>query len=275
MERMSALTLVCTSVHMKLLRLGPLEIGPSVRWAGCAMPLLRAAIARRCSRCVLPAVDDEPSTASSGNARPATPPVPLRSVIILDWDDTLMCTTAVKAARVPKYLIDDLSMAVESMIKEAKGLAETVIVTNANAAWVGESARMYMPTLLPILEGVKVFSGRAHSEEFPKDPIKWKELALNKVVSEALANTAAPGVNMVVIGDQVPEMSAARRVRRALGSPSLAKVVKFKEEPTVLELTGQLRRAIVELPSLLAAPGLMLSTSWGHRTSVSGATCGT
>jgi len=107
-------------------------------------------------------------------------------VIILDWDDTLFCTSHFSGLRIdhPSQLPGPLSAKIKEMdIKASKllatalELAEVQIVTNSLTGWVHYCARSFMPQALKIIESfkIKVVSARAaYADIYPGDPQKWK-----------------------------------------------------------------------------------------------------
>mmetsp|Transcript_88743 Transcript_88743/g.248299 ORF Transcript_88743/g.248299 Transcript_88743/m.248299 type:complete len:281 (+) Transcript_88743:127-969(+) len=178
------------------------------------------------------------------------------SIIIFDWDDTLLCSTAISTGRWTYMDLKELEVAVESILRTSMGLAETWIVTNGNGTWVQDSARRFMPSLLPLLSQLTVVSARALYERiYPGDPFMWKRAAFKHLLTEDRQVSPDMGLNLVALGDQLPEIEAAHFVVKNLGYPSQAKTVKFKEGPTVPELVGQLGRAERELRKLVAERG--------------------
>eukprot|EP00429_Kryptoperidinium_foliaceum_P044870 CAMPEP_0176128620 /NCGR_PEP_ID=MMETSP0120_2-20121206/65000_1 /TAXON_ID=160619 /ORGANISM="Kryptoperidinium foliaceum, Strain CCMP 1326" /LENGTH=280 /DNA_ID=CAMNT_0017463733 /DNA_START=103 /DNA_END=945 /DNA_ORIENTATION=- len=178
---------------------------------------------------------------------------PGQSVIIFDWDDTLLCSSAVNQNRWSSCELEALEIAVDSILHTSMSIAETLIVTNGNATWVQDSARKFLPRLLPTLEKLQVVSARAMFEfEYPGDPFMWKEAAFKRLLTEDRKPSQEGGLNLVALGDQMPEIKASHSVTSILGGPSRAKTVKFKEHPSVLELIGQLNRTEKELAKLVA-----------------------
>eukprot|EP00928_Gymnodinium_smaydae_P049125 TRINITY_DN32934_c0_g1_i1.p1 TRINITY_DN32934_c0_g1~~TRINITY_DN32934_c0_g1_i1.p1 ORF type:complete len:283 (+),score=60.12 TRINITY_DN32934_c0_g1_i1:56-904(+) len=107
------------------------------------------------------------------------------SFIIFDWDDTLMCSSDLKAKRqltpVARHL---LGLAVEQLLRTAMALGRTVIVTNANLPWVEASAREVMPSILPLLTSMQIVSARQSYEgRWPGDCGRWKREAFRDVLA--------------------------------------------------------------------------------------------
>eukprot|EP00928_Gymnodinium_smaydae_P019943 TRINITY_DN1768_c0_g1_i1.p1 TRINITY_DN1768_c0_g1~~TRINITY_DN1768_c0_g1_i1.p1 ORF type:complete len:266 (-),score=44.91 TRINITY_DN1768_c0_g1_i1:319-1116(-) len=173
--------------------------------------------------------------------RTPTPPPAEETVIIFDWDDTLLCSSAIAQHRGAPELMEDLERAVKSILKSSMCLGETLIITNGNSSWVQESSRRFLPGIASFIGTVPSISARSRYEEsFPGDPFMWKRQAFRDVLSARPRCTT----NLVVLGDQRPEIEAARfYASQCSGAAPLVKTVKFKEVPSVAELLGQLSKA--------------------------------
>jgi len=177
------------------------------------------------------------------------------TVIIFDWDDTLLCSTAIHSQRWRKNDLRKLQRSVKKILRTAKSLGETLIVTNGNATWVEDSAREFMPGLLPLLSQFSIVSARAQFEDkYPGDPFMWKRAAFEHLLTKARQFPGEEGLNLVVLGDQYPEIDAAHYVAWMRAGPTQLKAVKFKEAPSTAELIAQLGRAERQLQSIVSDP---------------------
>jgi len=175
------------------------------------------------------------------------------TVIIFDWDDTLLCSSAINAQQWRQDQLEQLESIVESILETAMQLGETMIVTNGNSSWVQDSARRFLPNLSKILSRVKVMSARAvYEQSFPGDPFAWKRQAFKEILARRRQEGYHPdGVNLIVLGDSPAEIQAAKSATKVLNGRSVIKTVKFKEAPSVNELLGQLRRVVQELSTIV------------------------
>eukprot|EP00439_Symbiodinium_sp_Y106_P039351 s638_g4.t2 len=175
------------------------------------------------------------------------------AVIIFDWDDTLLCSSAINAQQWRQDQLEQLEQMVESILLTAMHLGETMIVTNGNASWVQDSARRFLPNLQRTLNRVTVMSARAiYEHSFPGDPFAWKRQAFKEILARRRQEGFHPeGVNLIVLGDSPAEIQAARTATKVLCGRSMVKTVKFKEAPSVNELLGQLRRVSQELAGIV------------------------
>lgn len=182
------------------------------------------------------------------------------SIIIFDWDDTLMCSTAIKEQAVPMSgQLEALERQVAQLLVTAMGMGYVAIVTNASMAWVRSTAQTYMPSLVPLMERVYVTSARqSYEEAYGNDPCAWKVQAFRDVVADFsrqgsgwfMGRSQERDINLTALGDSPVDIEAAEYCVRS-DSNSVVKTVKLSELPTVGELLGQLQMIQRDLPMLI------------------------
>jgi hypothetical protein len=181
-------------------------------------------------------------TSSNGN----------HTIIIFDWDDTLLCSTSINGQTWTLKQLRELELAAESALMTAMSLGETLVVTNGNATWVMDSAKRFLPRLIPTLNKLTVVSARALYESiYPGDPFMWKKAAFRHLLTQERTIPHGQGVNLIALGDQTPEIEAAQHVVKFIGGPSMVKTVKFKEQPTAFEIIGQLAKVEQDLRQIV------------------------
>eukprot|EP00930_Biecheleria_cincta_P019879 TRINITY_DN15074_c0_g1_i1.p1 TRINITY_DN15074_c0_g1~~TRINITY_DN15074_c0_g1_i1.p1 ORF type:complete len:465 (-),score=62.09 TRINITY_DN15074_c0_g1_i1:199-1566(-) len=176
------------------------------------------------------------------------------TLLIFDWDDTLMCSSAINANQFLPHQYAQLEALVEQVLVTSMRLGETCIVTNADELWVHESTRQFLPRVMPLLSQMQVTSARRRHEAcFPGDIFAWKRETFREVLAVRPASAMlAGGTNLVVLGDSLAEMEAAHSSSIGLPSPPTVKTVKFKDAPSVEELLEQLRIVSQELDVIVA-----------------------
>jgi len=169
------------------------------------------------------------------------------TVIFIDWDDTLLCSSYLSGQgyRLDSELesssaidreLRDLESSVIGLLRLAMSLGDVHVVTNAETGWVQLSAKKFLPGVMTILDQVKVISARSTYEQmFPDQPVKWKFCAFQERV---LADSKSPK-NVISFGDSHVEREAIRAVTRGLTSTK-TKSVKFAEKPSMEQLRRQL-----------------------------------
>jgi hypothetical protein len=172
------------------------------------------------------------------------------TVIIFDWDDTLLASSFLsgrgyrldseidKSAEIDSQL-KELEQSVVSVLNMAISYGEVHVITNAETGWVQLSAQKFIPGVVPLLSKVKVLSARSTYENFfPESPLKWKFYAFQENLSRLFAETKT-AKNIISFGDSHVEREAVRAVTR--GFPNTrTKSVKFAERPSMEQLRRQI-----------------------------------
>jgi len=169
------------------------------------------------------------------------------TIIFVDWDDTLLCSSYLSGAgyRLDSELessspidreLKELEASVIGLLRLAMSFGEVHVVTNAETGWVQLSAKKFLPGVVPVLDLVKVLSARSTYETmFPDAPVKWKFCAFQ----ERLFSDTKSSKNVISFGDSHVEREAVRAVTRGL-SNTKTKSVKFAEKPSLEQLRRQL-----------------------------------
>ena len=115
---------------------------------------------------------------------PNKKPKDYETVIIFDWDDTILCTSFINPTgtfdpkqKTSQYVLDqiaDLEKAAKKILEMSIRNGITYIITNAGEGWVQFSAERFMPSLLPLLSKINIISARAKYEHLTQDYTKWK-----------------------------------------------------------------------------------------------------
>jgi len=166
-----------------------------------------------------------------------------QTVIIFDWDDTMLCTSflnlrhdQVLPASVERHL-QEIQGAARRLLELAMRLGHTFIITNAMEGWVEYSAAKWVPELLPILQKVRVISARTKYEpHFPGEVSKWKIQAFLEVQRQLDSQIIT---NLLSLGDSNFEMDAVHVMGKEFAQ-ALVKTIKFRENPSPEELLKQL-----------------------------------
>jgi hypothetical protein len=168
-----------------------------------------------------------------------------QTVIIFDWDDTLLCTSYLNfrgdADLQPSVVrhLDDIQRAGKKLLELAMGLGRTFIITNAMNGWVQYSAAKWIPEVLDVLQNqrVRVISARAnHEPQYPGEVGQWK---IQAFLEEQRALNSDIITNLISLGDSNFEMDAVHVMGREF-SQALVKTIKFRENPSPEELLKEL-----------------------------------
>lgn len=165
------------------------------------------------------------------------------TVIIFDWDDTLLCTSWLSKHMdlAPSGdLYEHLRKVAQqslSMLEAALKMGHTYIITNSMSGWVEHSAGLWVPELLPVLRQVQIISARDTYEDlYPDDAGQWKLQAFLEMRHQFVAT---PIENLVVLGDADFDMRATQAMKSDLPS-AFIKTVRFQAKPSAKEHLRQI-----------------------------------
>ena len=191
---------------------------------------------------------------------PKNKPKTHNSLIIFDWDDTLLPTTFLTQGGIfndnliltesEKKKIQKLENSALHLLNMAIEKGEVYIITNAGLGWVEYSAEKFYPNIVEILQKIKIISARGEWEkQYPGDSRKWKIqtfLSLQKELNTKLVT------NIVCLGDSLFEIEAGR-VLATCFQEAFVKTIKFKEGPKPEELNKQLLLVTNQFNSIYSA----------------------
>lgn len=171
------------------------------------------------------------------------------SLIIFDWDDTLLPTSYLQHSGIIINEAEELNESVMSklnqldqtvfqILTQAIKLGDTYIITNSEPGWVEYSCKRFYPKSLQLLSSLKIVSARGEFEKsFPGDNKQWKIQAFLNTLKTVNVNLVT---NLICLGDSTIEMEAAH-VLASKFSQAFIKTIKFKEIPRPNELNKQLK----------------------------------
>ena len=176
---------------------------------------------------------------------PSIKPKQHNSIIIFDWDDTLLPTSFLTPEGVfnPNIILSEkdkekllkIEQCVFLLLTEAIEKGNVYIITNAGNGWVEYSANKFYPSIMEILPKIEIISAREYEKQF-SDSRQWKIqafLTLLKFVNIKLVT------NIICIGDSLFEMEAGR-ILASKFTEAFIKTIKFKEKPKLDELLKQI-----------------------------------
>jgi hypothetical protein len=182
------------------------------------------------------------------------------TLIIFDWDDTLLCTSFltpngvftddIKISEKDMEKIKKLEMSAATILKLAISKGDTYIITNAAPGWVEYSSKKFYPEVSKLLNKVTIVSARGEYEKkFPGDSRQWKIHAFLEMQKALDTNLVT---NLLCLGDSVIEMEAAH-ILASKFSHAYIKTIKFRECPKPEELHKQLNLVIDQFSIIFSA----------------------
>eukprot|EP00425_Heterocapsa_triquetra_P039364 CAMPEP_0195087744 /NCGR_PEP_ID=MMETSP0448-20130528/27502_1 /TAXON_ID=66468 /ORGANISM="Heterocapsa triquestra, Strain CCMP 448" /LENGTH=394 /DNA_ID=CAMNT_0040121337 /DNA_START=115 /DNA_END=1296 /DNA_ORIENTATION=+ len=194
------------------------------------------------------------------------------TVLIFDWDDTILPSSWVQrhglrldeASEVLDWQLEQLaevaSVAAETL-RIAKQFGTVVLVTNAERGWIELSCQKFMPQLMPLLETVRIVSARtSYKSAVCVSPIDWKlrafEAEIRRLYGLALLEPE-PRKNILSLGDSVHEREALMQATSSLPN-CRSKSLKFVERPDITQICKQ--HALVAAASIASSTTTATST---------------
>ena len=171
------------------------------------------------------------------------------SIIIFDWDDTLLCTSVLNKygnfSEMDKYPINDLIQIslleafVMELLEKSMDKGDTFIITNSEKGWVEYSCKKFFPNLFPLLSKIQVISSRNKYEKMhPYNFLMWKMEAFKSFINEYNYDINLP-TNIISIGDSIGDIEAGRSLEDKF-KIYFIKTIKFIKFPGIEELKDQL-----------------------------------
>ncbi|KAJ1605806.1 apicomplexan-conserved protein [Cryptosporidium canis] len=175
-----------------------------------------------------------------------------KTLIIVDWDDTLLPTTWLSWNKELDLKNTNFGGIVRDFLKKATELGQVVIVTNADPRWVYETSELYLPEILYYLRVIPICSARQFAKGDPNDMKNWKYRAFNCVIQQ-FSNSFEGIKNIISIGDSQWDRDAVFNVFENNKSVEIIpKAVKFLGSPSfealgeeILILTSKLEEIVM------------------------------
>jgi len=198
---------------------------------------------------------------------------PKDTLLILDWDDTLLPTAwcNMQGLRpepgVHSTIVERAALSAEKLLSNAKALgADVVVITNAEQGWVEQTIRYLMPGLSDAMEMIQVVSARTEFEHHVgPDPTRWKCAAFKRHIDSWLrsrrqwsdiSKKELPVPHVMSIGDSLHERDAIHEAIEEISHMNtfVAKSLKFLERPTIDQIVRQHELLLKKLEALLMHP---------------------
>ena len=186
---------------------------------------------------------------------PELKPKKHNSVIIFDWDDTLLPTSYLisdnnELSKIEIEKMKEIEKKVGCILEKSIEKGNTYIITNAGINWVEYTVNKFYRNITNLFNKIKIISARKEYENvFPDDIRQWKIEAFLNILKD-IDNKKI--TNIVCIGDSLFEIEAGR-ILASKFTQSFIKTVKFKEKPKLDELLKQLKLVYEKFGSIYSS----------------------
>ena len=178
------------------------------------------------------------------------------SILIFDWDDTLLCSSYLikhnyfmdetNERKLNKYKdkLVKLENYVYTLLVTAIQYGDTYIITNASYGWVEFSAQKYYPKVVSLFNSLQIISARhIYEKDYPNNGALWKYCTF---INVANLYDKQRVTNIIAFGDSDYELEAANKMG-TLFNEAFVKTVKFQKEPKPEAIVQQLNLVIQQI----------------------------
>lgn len=170
-----------------------------------------------------------------------------KTLIILDWDDTLFPTSWVTKNNIDitnpniQRIFINLDKLIYQILQKMITYGHIVIVTNAAEKWIEISTNVLPKTQSILTKNISVLSARDTFEKsYPAQIHVWKKLLFKEIVNNYFKNHKLQ--NIISIGDAEYEFHALTDLYNENSAKKyrLLKTIRFIKEPDIDSLLDQL-----------------------------------
>ena len=182
------------------------------------------------------------------------------SIIIFDWDDTLLPTSFLiskgifnsylELTKFEKKRLSELEDLVDKLLTLSVDKGDVYIITNADKGWVEYSSKLIYPSISNILQKIKIISAKSeYQEKYPGDSRSWKVNAFINLTNDLDVKKIT---NIICSGDSVFEIEAAK-ILASKFTQAFIKTIKFKEKPELDEVFKQVMLVALQFNTIHSA----------------------
>lgn len=188
---------------------------------------------------------------------------PRNTMIILDWDDTLMCTTFITSKKNPlspqeMAYIERLGNSVSEFLLECKKFGKVIILTNSTEVWVNSCSEKLLKLPKEVMDNVKIISARDKFLKEKKHKIDWKKMAFEELIQNYFSSNKSNGNssilngsdsninylnfwNFLCVSDSSDDINLFKLFKEKFSEWMNLSTVKLKRKPSPLEMINQLK----------------------------------
>ncbi len=163
-----------------------------------------------------------------------------KTVFLLDWDDTLMCTSFILSKTRPlsdeeKNTVTNLGEIVNIFLEECFKYGNIIIMTNSTEKWMKKSAQNYLKIKKDIMDNIKIISTKDRYLKKGIEVGKWKQLALEEILLKYGDNIE----NLICGSDSENDIDIFKNISNKYKDINFS-TIKFKTKPSPLIMIKQI-----------------------------------
>ena len=156
------------------------------------------------------------------------------TVFVLDWDDTLMCTSFIFSrtqglTNEEKNIINNLGKIVNIFLEECIKYGKIIIMTNSTEKWMKKTAENYLKIKKNLIEQIKIISTRDKFEKKRIESKQWKQITLEEI----LLKYGDKIENLICGSDSERDIDVFKNISKKYKDINIS-TIKFKAKPSPL-----------------------------------------
>ena len=169
------------------------------------------------------------------------------TIFLLDWDDTLMCTSFITLKGEPlsaeeQNLILNLGNIVSVFLSHCLEYGKVIILTNSSENWVKKTSIENLGITDLIDKNIKIISTRDNYLKKGIDKKYWKEMALEEIFNK-YGNKIE---NLICASDSEKDINIFKKFMYKNKGINIS-TIKFKRKPNILILIKEIKYLIAHI----------------------------
>ena len=158
------------------------------------------------------------------------------TIFIIDWEDTLMCTTFIShkvsgLSDDEQGIVSNLGKVVSNFLKECSKYGKIIIMTNSSKEWIKTTTKDYLKINHESFDNITIISTRDRYLKKEIERKKWKELALDDLIAKYKENIE----NLICVNDSEKDINVFKYLSKKNNEINIS-TIKFKTKSSPLVL---------------------------------------
>ena len=173
------------------------------------------------------------------------------TLFILDWDDTLMCTSFItlksqSLSKEDRNLILNLGNLVSHFLSHCQEYGKVIILTNSSEIWVKKTSIENLGISDFVDKNIKIISTRDNYLKKGIDKNNWKEMALDEIFNK-YGNKIK---SLICASDSENDINIFKKFKQKNKDINIS-TIKFKRKPNPLILIKEIKYLMKNISSII------------------------
>lgn len=173
------------------------------------------------------------------------------TLFILDWDDTLMCTSFItlksqSLSKEDRNLILNLGNLVSHFLSHCQEYGKVIILTNSSEIWVKKTSIENLGISDFVDKNIKIISTRDNYLKKGIDKNNWKEMALDEIFNK-YGNKIK---SLICASDSENDINIFKKFKQKNKDINIS-TIKFKRKPNPLILIKEIKYLMKNISNII------------------------